>query len=60
MLCNQIGEQFKSLTWEGFKGVFLEHFCLKSAIERIEEEFIVLRQTTESIDEMAGKFYDNA
>ncbi|KAI3816068.1 hypothetical protein L1987_15753 [Smallanthus sonchifolius] len=53
-------ERIKEIRWEEFKDLFLKHYCPRAAIERITEEFLQLRQTTETVDEITGIFFDKA
>ncbi|KAI3796491.1 hypothetical protein L1987_39162 [Smallanthus sonchifolius] len=49
-----------SMSWEEFKAAFLKYHCPQAAVDRMTEEFLLMRQTTESIDELAGAFFDRA
>ncbi|KAD2805474.1 hypothetical protein E3N88_38851 [Mikania micrantha] len=40
--------------------MFLQHFCPQSAIDKIKEEFLTMRQKDESIDQITGMFFDRA
>ncbi|KAI3797577.1 hypothetical protein L1987_32835 [Smallanthus sonchifolius] len=44
------------ISWEDFKEAFLKYHCPQAAVDSITEEFLRLRQTNESIDELAGVF----
>ncbi|KAI3696414.1 hypothetical protein L1987_79428 [Smallanthus sonchifolius] len=48
------------MTWEEFKVAFLKYHCPQAAVDRMTEEFLLMRQTNESIDELAGAFFDRA
>ncbi|KAJ0586988.1 putative retrotransposon gag domain-containing protein [Helianthus annuus] len=57
--CKEIGEdRVQALTWQEFKEPFLKYHCLQSAIDRIQEDFLRLRQKDESIDEITNIFLD--
>ncbi|XP_022041204.1 uncharacterized protein LOC110943778 [Helianthus annuus] len=57
--CKELGEEkLQTLTWQEFKESFLKYHCLHSAIDRIQEEFLRLRQQDESIDEITNTFFD--
>jgi hypothetical protein len=47
-----------AMTWEEFKGPFLNHHCPPAVINRIKEEFMQLRQRGETIDKITGVFLD--
>ncbi|KAI3777222.1 hypothetical protein L1987_47020 [Smallanthus sonchifolius] len=49
-----------SMTWEEFKVDFLKYHCPQAAVDRMTEEFLLVRQKNESIDELAGAFFDRA
>ncbi|KAI3825325.1 hypothetical protein L1987_06807 [Smallanthus sonchifolius] len=49
-----------SMSWEEFKAEFLKYHCPQAAIDRMTEDFLLMRQTTETIDELAGTFFDRA
>ncbi|KAI3827455.1 hypothetical protein L1987_01530 [Smallanthus sonchifolius] len=49
-----------SMSWEEFKAAFLKYHCPQAAIDRMTEEFLLMRQTTETIDELAGTFFARA
>ncbi|KAI3797332.1 hypothetical protein L1987_32588 [Smallanthus sonchifolius] len=49
-----------SMTWEEFKTTFLKYHCPQAAVDLMTEEFLLMRQTIESIDELAGTFFDRA
>ncbi|XP_022019978.1 uncharacterized protein LOC110920046 [Helianthus annuus] len=46
------------MTWDEFKVPFLRHHNPKAVINRIQEEFIQLRQKGETIDKITGIFMD--
>lgn len=50
----------KSMTWKEFKELFLKRFCPQAAVNRIQEEFLQLRQKDEDIDTITATFYDKA
>ncbi|KAI3825566.1 hypothetical protein L1987_07057 [Smallanthus sonchifolius] len=49
-----------SISWEEFKEAFLKNHCPQAAVDHITEEFLRMRQYNESIDELAGMFYDKS
>ncbi|KAK1432277.1 hypothetical protein QVD17_09172 [Tagetes erecta] len=51
-------DKVKVLTWNEFKEPFLKHHCPQSAIDRIQEDFLHLRQRNETIDEITSIFFD--
>ncbi|XP_022030933.1 uncharacterized protein LOC110931868 [Helianthus annuus] len=51
-------EAARAMTWDEFKVPFLKHHSPKAVINRIKEEFILLRQKGESIDKITGIFLD--
>ncbi|KAD7479605.1 hypothetical protein E3N88_02741 [Mikania micrantha] len=53
-------EGVKAMMWQDFKVMFLQHFCPQSAIDKIKEEFLTMRQKDESIDQITGMFFDRA
>ncbi|KAD4180535.1 hypothetical protein E3N88_29126 [Mikania micrantha] len=53
-------EGVKAMMWQDFKAMFLQHFCPQSAIDKIKEEFLTMRQKDESIDQITGMFFDRA
>ncbi|KAI3776719.1 hypothetical protein L1987_46507 [Smallanthus sonchifolius] len=52
--------KIKEMKREEFKDIFLKRYCPRAAIDRITEEFLQLRQTNESLDEITGIFFDKA
>ncbi|XP_022003904.1 uncharacterized protein LOC110901381 [Helianthus annuus] len=55
----EIGEdKVQVLTWQEFKEPFLKYHCPQSAIDRIQEDFLHLRQKDETIDEITNTFLD--
>ncbi|XP_021974875.1 uncharacterized protein LOC110869986 [Helianthus annuus] len=55
----EIGEdKVRVLTWQEFKEPFLKYHCPQSAIDRIQEDFLHLRQKDETIDEITNTFPD--
>ncbi|KAJ0686073.1 putative RNA helicase transcription factor interactor and regulator CCHC(Zn) family [Helianthus annuus] len=51
-------EKVQVLTWQEFKEPFLKHHCPQSAIDKIQEDFLHLRQKDETIDEITNVFLD--
>ncbi|XP_022032372.1 uncharacterized protein LOC110933459 [Helianthus annuus] len=51
-------DKVQVLTWQEFKEPFLNYHCLQSAIDRIQEDFLHLRQKDETIDEITNTFLD--
>ncbi|KAI3717316.1 hypothetical protein L1987_68865 [Smallanthus sonchifolius] len=49
-----------SMSWEEFKAAFLKYHCPQAAVDRMTEEFLLMSQKNESIDELAGAFFDRA
>ncbi|XP_022026765.1 uncharacterized protein LOC110927373 [Helianthus annuus] len=57
--CKEIGEEkIQALTWQEFKEPFVKYHCPQSAIDRIQEDFLRLRQKDETIDEITNSFLD--
>ncbi|XP_022036782.1 uncharacterized protein LOC110939531 [Helianthus annuus] len=55
----EIGEdKVQVLTWQEFKEPFLKYHCPQSAIDKIREDFLHLRQKDETIDEITNIFLD--
>ncbi|XP_035841510.1 uncharacterized protein LOC110876781 [Helianthus annuus] len=55
----EIGEEkVQVLTWQEFKEPFLKYHCPQSAIDKIQEDFLHLRQKDETIDEITNVFLD--
>ncbi|XP_022014486.1 uncharacterized protein LOC110913984 [Helianthus annuus] len=55
----EIGEEkVQVLTWQEFKEPFLKYHCPQSAIDKIQEDFLHLRQKDETIDEITNIFLD--
>ncbi|XP_021979670.1 uncharacterized protein LOC110875776 [Helianthus annuus] len=52
------GEKVQVLTWQEFKEPFLKYHCPQSAIDKIQEDFLHLRQKDETIDEITNVFLD--
>ncbi|XP_021991419.2 uncharacterized protein LOC110888187 [Helianthus annuus] len=46
------------MTWQEFKGPFMRYHCPQSAIDKIQEDFLRLRQKNESVNEIANNFMD--
>ncbi|KAJ0450598.1 putative retrotransposon gag domain-containing protein [Helianthus annuus] len=51
-------DQVQSLTWQEFKESFLKYHSPQSAINKIQEDFLRLRQKDETIDEITNKFLE--
>ncbi|XP_022031188.1 uncharacterized protein LOC110932138 [Helianthus annuus] len=51
-------EAAKAMTWDEFKTPFLKHHSPKAVINKIKEEFMLLRHKGESIDKITGIFMD--
>ncbi|XP_021985444.1 uncharacterized protein LOC110881523 [Helianthus annuus] len=47
-----------SYAWQEFKGPFMKYHCPQSAIDKIQEDFLRLRQKNESVNEIANTFMD--
>ncbi|XP_035831787.1 uncharacterized protein LOC110871972 [Helianthus annuus] len=55
----EIGEdRQQAMTWQEFKGPFMRYHCPQSAIDKIQEDFLRLRQKNESVNEIANNFMD--
>ncbi|XP_035834327.1 uncharacterized protein LOC118482773 [Helianthus annuus] len=55
----EIGEdRVQTLTWQEFKQPFIKYHCPQSPVNRIQEDFLRLRQKDESIDEITNTFLD--
>ncbi|XP_021990969.2 uncharacterized protein LOC110887678 [Helianthus annuus] len=46
------------MTWQEFKEPFMRYHCPQSAIDKIQEDFLRLRQKNESINEISNTFMD--
>ncbi|XP_022040541.1 uncharacterized protein LOC110943093 [Helianthus annuus] len=46
------------MTWQEFKGPFMRYHCPQSAIDKIQEDFLRLRQKNESVNEISNAFMD--
>ncbi|KAJ9545069.1 hypothetical protein OSB04_024776 [Centaurea solstitialis] len=53
-------EQVEAMTWEEFKGLFKAEFEPQVEIERLTNEFLYMKQTTESVSEITEKFLEKA
>ncbi|KAJ9565975.1 hypothetical protein OSB04_001941 [Centaurea solstitialis] len=53
-------EQITAMTWEAFKVLFEEQFSPRVERERIIAEFLNLKQTTESVNEITDQFLEKA
>ncbi|KAM0035952.1 putative transcription factor interactor and regulator CCHC(Zn) family [Helianthus debilis subsp. tardiflorus] len=51
-------DKVQTLTWQEFKEPFLKYHSPQSAIDKIQEDFLCLRQKDETIDEITNKFLD--
>ncbi|XP_022040068.1 uncharacterized protein LOC110942600 [Helianthus annuus] len=51
-------DRVQTLTWQEFKQPFIKYHCPQSAVDRIQEDFLRLRQKDESIDEITNTFLD--
>ncbi|KAI3695482.1 hypothetical protein L1987_78479 [Smallanthus sonchifolius] len=49
-----------SMNWEEFNVAFRKYHCPQASVYRMTEEFLLMRQTNESIDELAGASFDRA
>ncbi|XP_022031591.1 uncharacterized protein LOC110932572 [Helianthus annuus] len=57
--CKEIGEdKLQTMTWQEFKEPFLKYHCPQSAVDRIQEDFLRLRQKNEMINEITNTFLD--
>ncbi|XP_021975089.1 uncharacterized protein LOC110870197 [Helianthus annuus] len=55
----EIGEdRLQKMTWQEFKEPFMRYHCPQSAIDKIQEDFLRLRQKNESINEISNTFMD--
>ncbi|XP_022007209.1 uncharacterized protein LOC110906374 [Helianthus annuus] len=55
----EVGEdRLQVMTWQEFKGPFMKYHCPQSAIDKIQEDFLRLRQKNESVNEIANTFMD--
>ncbi|XP_022023877.1 uncharacterized protein LOC110924149 [Helianthus annuus] len=55
----EIGDdRLQVMTWQEFKGPFMRYHCPQSAIDKIQEDFLRLRQKNESVNEIANNFMD--
>ncbi|XP_022027911.1 uncharacterized protein LOC110929097 [Helianthus annuus] len=55
----EIGEdRLQMMTWQEFKESFMRYHCPQSAIDKIQEDFLRLRQKNESINEISNIFMD--
>ncbi|KAJ0809969.1 putative nucleotidyltransferase, Ribonuclease H [Helianthus annuus] len=55
----EIGEnRVQTLTWQEFKQPFIKYHCPQSAVDRIQEDFLRLRQRDESVNEITNTFLD--
>ncbi|XP_022006996.1 uncharacterized protein LOC110905856 [Helianthus annuus] len=48
----------QTLTWQEFKQPFVKYHCPQSAVDRIQEDFLRLRQKDESVNEITNTFLD--
>ncbi|XP_021999691.1 uncharacterized protein LOC110897162 [Helianthus annuus] len=55
----EIGEdKLQTMTWQEFKEPFMKYHCPQSAIDKIQEDFLRLRQKNEMINEISSIFLD--
>ncbi|XP_021993994.1 uncharacterized protein LOC110890675 [Helianthus annuus] len=55
----EIGEdRLQMMTWQEFKEPFMRYHCPQSAIDKIQEDFLRLRQKNKSINEISNIFMD--
>ncbi|XP_021985575.1 uncharacterized protein LOC110881701 [Helianthus annuus] len=51
-------DKVQTLTWQEFKEPFLKYHIPQSALDKIQEDFLCLRQKDETIDEITNKFLE--
>ncbi|XP_021991830.1 uncharacterized protein LOC110888619 [Helianthus annuus] len=51
-------DKVQTFSWQEFKELFLKYHSPQSAIDKIQEDFLRLRQKVETIDEITNKFLD--
>ncbi|XP_022008161.1 uncharacterized protein LOC110907467 [Helianthus annuus] len=51
-------DKVQTLTWQEFKEPFLKYHSPQSAIDKIQEDFLCVRQKDETIDEIMNNFLD--
>ncbi|XP_022027942.1 uncharacterized protein LOC110929126 [Helianthus annuus] len=51
-------DRLQMMTWQEFKEPFMRYNCPQSAIDKIQEDFLRLRQKNESIHEISNIFMD--
>ncbi|XP_022032977.1 uncharacterized protein LOC110934092 [Helianthus annuus] len=51
-------DKVQTLTWQEFKEPFLKYHSPQSALDKIQEDFLRLRQKDETIDEITNKFFE--
>ncbi|XP_035842153.1 uncharacterized protein LOC118488855 [Helianthus annuus] len=55
----EVGEdRLQIMTWQEFKRPFMRYHCPQSAIDKIQEDFLRLRQKNESVNEISNAFMD--
>ncbi|XP_022038817.1 uncharacterized protein LOC110941486 [Helianthus annuus] len=55
----EIGEErLQTMTWQEFKDPFMKYHCPQSAVDKIQEDFLRLRQKNETINEISNTFLD--
>ncbi|XP_022031400.1 uncharacterized protein LOC110932367 [Helianthus annuus] len=55
----EIGEErLQTMTWQEFKDPFMKYHCPQSAVDKIQEDFLRLRQKNETINEISSTFLD--
>ncbi|KAJ9546782.1 hypothetical protein OSB04_019325 [Centaurea solstitialis] len=60
MSSSRTPEQVAAMTWEEFKGLFKAEFEPQVEIERLTNEFLYMKQTTESVSEITEKFLERS
>ncbi|XP_022040399.1 uncharacterized protein LOC110942946 [Helianthus annuus] len=51
-------DKVQTLTWQEFREPFLKYHSPQSALDKIQEDFLRLRQKDETIDEITNKFLE--
>ncbi|XP_021986435.1 uncharacterized protein LOC110882814 [Helianthus annuus] len=55
----EVGEdKLQDMTWQEFKEPFMRYHCPQSTIDKIQEDFLRLRQKNEMINEITNTFLD--
>ncbi|KAJ9538895.1 LOW QUALITY PROTEIN: hypothetical protein OSB04_031628 [Centaurea solstitialis] len=60
ILKSRTEEQIRAMTWEEFKALLDEKFSPRIEKERITAEFLNLRQTTETVNEITAQFLEKS